>query len=209
MSTRISTCRAKHIDREPGEVVPCVAQILKWRWDAAASTVIVELVRGCGHFKVVEPSTVQDSNCNLHLPNMPLNTGQPNTIIIDKPELQWCTCGIWQDVLYPCRHGCAVFRKWKEKDFSYVLQNLVHPYYKFECVQQTYRNSIFPACIDKIKYNDATRPPVKKPRPGRPRSKQFCRQSEFLSPDKSPITCSDCGQQGHNKRACKNQVRRT
>jgi hypothetical protein len=208
MSTRISTCRAKHIDREPGEVVPRVAQILKRRWDAAASIAVVELVRGCGDFKVVEPSTVQDSDNDPHLPNMPLNAGQPNTIYIVKPELQWCTCGIWQDVLYPCRHGCAVFRKWKEKDFSYVLQNLVHPYYKFECVQQMYKNNIFPACIDNVKYDDTTRPPVvKKPQPGRPRSKRLRRRSEFLDPDESPITCSDCGQRGHNKRTCKNQVR--
>ncbi|KAI2504091.1 MULE transposase domain [Fragilaria crotonensis] len=55
MSTRISTCQTKHIDREPGEVVPCVAQILKRRWDAVASITVVELVHGreiqcCGAF---------------------------------------------------------------------------------------------------------------------------------------------------------------
>jgi hypothetical protein len=98
-------------------------------------------------------------------------------------------------------YGCAVFWKWKEKDFSYVLQNLVHPHYKFECVQQRmHKNNIFPACIDNVKYNETTRPPVvKKPQPGRPRSKQLCQQSKFLDPDKSPITCSDCGLQGHNQ----------
>jgi hypothetical protein len=73
-----------------------VAQILKRRWDAAASITVVEFVHGRGDFKkVVEPSTVQDSDNNPHLPNMPLNAGQPNTIYIVKPELQWCTCGIW------------------------------------------------------------------------------------------------------------------
>ena len=56
MSTRISTCcRTKHIDRGSGEVVPCVAQILKRRWDAAASITVVELVRQGGVFKVVKP----------------------------------------------------------------------------------------------------------------------------------------------------------
>ena len=50
-----------------------------------------------------------------------------------KPNLQWCTCGVWQDYLYPCRHhGCAVFRKWDERDLRYVLQNHVHRYYTFE-----------------------------------------------------------------------------
>jgi hypothetical protein len=108
MSTRISTCQAKHIDRKPGKVVPRVAQILKRRWDWAASITVIELVRGSGDFKVVEPSTVQDSANNPHLPNMPLNAGQPNTIYIVKPELQWCTCGFWQDLLCPCQNGCAV-----------------------------------------------------------------------------------------------------
>ena len=144
MSTRISTCRTKHIDREPGEVVPRVAQILKRRWDAAASITVVELVHGCGDFKVVEPSTVQDSDKDPHLPSMTYIAGQPNTVYIVKPELQWCSCGIWQDVLYPCRHACAIFRKWKEKDFGYILRNLVHPYYKFEYVQEMYKNNIFP-----------------------------------------------------------------
>jgi hypothetical protein len=184
----------------PGKVVPRVAQLLNRRWDAAASITVVEFVRGSGDIKVVEPSTVQDSNNNPQLPNKPLNAGQPNTIYIVRPEVQWCTCGIWQDVLYLCWHGCAVAWKWKQKDFSYVLQNLVYPYYKFECIQQMYRNNIFPACINNVKYNDTTRSPVvKTPQPGRPRSKQLCQQSEFLDPDKSPITNSDCHQRQHKK----------
>jgi hypothetical protein len=94
-STRISTCQTKNIDREPGKVVPHVAQILKSRWDAADSITILELLRGYGDLKVVEPSTVQDSHKDPHLPSMPaLNGGQPNTMFIVKPELQLCTCGI-------------------------------------------------------------------------------------------------------------------
>ncbi len=129
--TRISTCQTKHIaDQETGKVVPRVAQILKRRWDAAASITVVELVPGCGDFKVVEPLTVRDSIKDPHLPSMPYNAGQPNTVYIVEPELQWCTCtSIWQDVLYPrCWHGCAIFRKWTENDFSYILRNSVHPY---------------------------------------------------------------------------------
>ena len=209
MSTRISTCRTKHMDQNPGEVVPRVAQLLKRRWDAAASITVVELERGCGDFKVAEPaSTVQDSDRNPHLPSMPFVAGQQSNIYIVKPDLQWCTCGTWQDVLYPCRHGCAVIRKWKEKDFSYVLQNLVHPYYKFEYVQQIYKNNIFPACIENVKYDNATKPPVvNKRQSGRPKMKRIRRRSEFLDPEESPITCSNCGQRGHNKRTCKNQIR--
>ena len=89
MSTRISTCQTKHIDLEPGKVVPCLAQILKRHWNAAASIAIDELVHGCGHFKVVEPLTLQDSNKDPHLPSLLLNAGQPSTSSIVRKELQW------------------------------------------------------------------------------------------------------------------------
>jgi hypothetical protein len=70
-----------------------------------------------------------------------------------------------------------------------------------------YKNNIFQAWIDYVKYNYTTMPPVvKKPQLGRPRSKQLCQQCEFLDPDKSPITCSDCGQQGHNKKHAKTKL---
>ena len=96
----------------------------------------------------------------------------------------------------------------EEKDFGYILRNLVHPYCKFEYVQEMYKNNIFPACIDNVKYDGVTRPPaVTKRQSGRPQSNQLCRQSEFLDPEESLIKCSDCGQRGHNKRTCKNQIR--
>jgi hypothetical protein len=40
--------------------VPRVAQILKKRWDAAASLSVDELELGCGDFKVVEQTSVAD-----------------------------------------------------------------------------------------------------------------------------------------------------
>ena len=107
-------------------------------------------------------ATVQDSDNDPHLPNMPLNEGQPNAINIIKPELQWCTCGIWQDVLYPCRHGCAVFWKLKEKDVNYVLQNFGASLLQIIVRTTHVQNKIFPACIDNVKYNDITRAPIVK-----------------------------------------------
>ncbi len=52
MSTRIGDCRTKYLKREDSEVVPRVAQILKARWDAAASMAVMEIDLGCGEFKV-------------------------------------------------------------------------------------------------------------------------------------------------------------
>jgi hypothetical protein len=149
MSTRIYTCRMKHIERHPGEVVPHVAQILKIRWDAAASMSVIELERGCGDFKVVEPYSLQDCEKDEHLPRMPIHAaGQQHSIHIVKPELAFCSCGLWTEFLYPCRHACAVYRRWKELEFTYILQHQVHPYYTFDYIQKMYKHNIFPVCLD-------------------------------------------------------------
>ncbi len=75
---------------------------------------VLELEAGCGDFKVVEPSlVVEDSNDVLLVTG---NGGQERINIVE-PDLQWFSCGVWQDFLYPCCHACAVFRKWKEKEF--------------------------------------------------------------------------------------------
>jgi hypothetical protein len=58
MSTRVCVCRKKYAERDGSEVVPRVAQILKRRWDAAASMTVNELEVGCGDFKVVEPTSI-------------------------------------------------------------------------------------------------------------------------------------------------------
>ena len=208
MSTRVYTCRMKHIDRHPSDVVPHVAQLLKIRWDAAASMSVVELERGCGDFKVVETYNLQDCEKEEHLPRMPINAGQQQSIHIVKPELGFCSCGLWMEFLYPCRHACAVYRRWKELEFTYILQHQVHPYYTFDYIQKMYKHNIFPVCLDSIGYDGETKPPsVAGRQPGRPPVKRIRRRSEFLDPEESPITCSDCGQKGHNKRTCKNQKR--
>ena len=169
---------------------------------------VIELESGSGDFKVVEPYILQEQyEKDEQLPSMPLTAGQQSIHIV-KPELEWCSCGVWQDVLYPCRHACAVFRKWKEKEFTYILQHLVHPYYTFDSVQKMYKHNVYPACLDSVQYDRETKPPASHGRqPGRPRVKRIRRRSEFLDPEESPITCSDCGQRGHNKRTCKNQIK--
>ena len=151
MSTRIYVCRKKYSEREGSEVVPRVAQIMKVRWDAAASMTVVELESGCGDFKVVEPSSLAEDDLAENTVRSSAGYLDQKRINIVKPaDLQWCSCGVWQDFLYPCRHACAVFRKWKEKDFAYVIGNLVHPYYSFEFVQNTFRNNVFPVCLETL-----------------------------------------------------------
>ena len=56
MSTRIGDCWTKYMTLEDSKVVPCVvpcvAQILKACWDAAASMAVMEIELGCSEFKV-------------------------------------------------------------------------------------------------------------------------------------------------------------
>ncbi len=120
---------------------------------------------------------------------------QRSSIHIAKPDKQWCSCGVWQEFMYSCRRGCAVYRKRKEKQFDYVLANMVHPYYKFKFVKETFRNDVFPVSLDAIEYHGVTEPPTRsiKRQPGRPRIKRICRRSEFLDPEDLPVICSKCG----------------
>jgi hypothetical protein len=138
MSTRICVCRKKYGDRDATEVVPRVAQILKLRWDAAASMTVVELEKGCGDLKVVEPTSLAEDELAENTVQLS-GVRDKNRINIVKPDGKWCSFGVWQDFLYPCRHARAVFRRWKEKDFSYVVGNLVHPYYTFDFVHNTFK----------------------------------------------------------------------
>jgi hypothetical protein len=99
-----------------------------------------------------------------------------------KPDLQWYSCGVWQDFLYPCQQACAVFRKWKEKDFAYVVGNLVHPYYSFEFVQNTFKNNVFPVCLETIEYDGVTKEPaLPKQQAGRTKTNEFADEVNLLN----------------------------
>jgi hypothetical protein len=59
---------------------------------------VLELEAGCGDFKVVEPWSVVEDSDNVLL--VTRNGGQDRSNIV-KPDLQWGSCSVWQDVLYP------------------------------------------------------------------------------------------------------------
>jgi hypothetical protein len=80
--------------------------------------------------------------------------------IVKKPDRQWCSCGVWQEFYYPCRHGCAVYRKWKEKDCTYVLLNVVNPFYTYEYLHKLFTENGFPTCVDNVTYDGETKPPA-------------------------------------------------
>ena len=141
---------------------------------------------------------------NIWCTNFDLQIVQLNSIHLVKLGTQWCSCGVWQDCMFPCRHACAVFRKWKEVDLNYVFTNLVHDHYTFGNVKKMFRRNVFPVSLDGIQYDGATKPPllVTGRQAGRPRKRRIRRRSEFLAAEDSPVVCSNCGRRGHNRRTC-------
>ena len=104
---------------------------------------------------------------------------------------------------HACMHAMACSQKWEQLAFPTILQYHVPDYYWFERLQQIYDNNIFPVIQDQIQYNGITHPPnVWKKQAGCPRKKWFRKQSEFLDPGDSPISCSLCGKSGHNQTTC-------
>ena len=194
---------------EATRVVPKVEEKLQLRWDAASALTVIELQAGCGDFKVVETCGLQEEEFegDNRIGMVPPSVGSQRIHIV-KPEQQWCSCGVWQEFFYPCRHGCAVYRKWEDKTLEHVLQNVVHPFYRYDHVHKLFTANVFSTCIDKITYDGEAKPPpaVAGRQAGRPRTKRVHRQSEYIDPEKSPARCSICGQQGHNMRTCKNQA---
>jgi hypothetical protein len=69
-------------------------------------------------------------HCNIGLPL------QRQSSHIVKPAVKWCSSGVWQDTLLPCRHA-ALYWKWKEADFNYILVNFLDDYYMYGFVQNT------------------------------------------------------------------------
>ena len=118
------------------------------------------------------------------------------------PALHSCTCGAWQDLLYPCCHACAVYKHHFNKSVHDVM-DLVHPFYRYKSVHKLYEENVFPVCMDNLKHDGITKPPsVRGLQAGRPRIKQIRRRSEVVDPSTSKVQCSQCHQHGHNKRTC-------
>ena len=174
MSTRVCVCHKKYAERDGSEAVPRLAQILKCRCDAAVlMTVRNELEVRCDDFKVVEPTSIVEVDGDENVERLS-HYGDQNRIVMVKPDSEWCSCGVWQDFFYLCQHACAVFRKWKEKEFSYVLGNLVHPFYTFEFVHNSFTKNVFLVCLETIECDGETKE-LKSPRrqAGCPPKNQF------------------------------------
>ena len=156
VSTRICRCRGtQYLKREDSDVVPCVAALLKARWDKTVSMSVMELELGCGDFKVTsrdvggdgedQENSTRDSEVH-YARKLGTPLIQEQRVQIVKPALKWCSSGAWQYCLLPCRHACAVYRNWKVADLNFVLSTLtlVHDYYKFDTSRRCPGTMCFP-----------------------------------------------------------------
>ena len=96
MSSRIFQCRTKHMDKVSTVIVPKVAERLQARWNAAASLSVMELELGCGDFKVVEMSSLQEQDYkgDDRIGQIPLSVGSQVIHIVVKPAQQRYSCGV-------------------------------------------------------------------------------------------------------------------
>jgi hypothetical protein len=101
-----------------------------------------------------------------------------------------------------------VYHKAKLADKNYILANLINVYYTQGCVQATFKRNIYPVSLDTLAYDvemQSTQGTICSA--GRPRTKRVRRRSVYAASEDSPISSSNCGQAGHNKRTCSERTR--
>ncbi len=98
-------------------------------------------------------------------------------------------------------HACANFRKWVESNLQYVLQSEVDDYNSYSSVHGLFTKNIVPVVLDSLSFDGKTKPPLVLHRTaGQPKLKRIRRRSELA--EESRVSCSNCGERGHNRRTC-------
>ncbi|KAI2509095.1 hypothetical protein MHU86_5343 [Fragilaria crotonensis] len=120
MIRRICACRKKYERNEDAfKILPNTAgRIMNARWEATASISVMELEAGSGVYTMstcdydggVEDEEDEDERRRKIQSRKDRLPSQHSSTHIVKPAHMWCSCGVWQDTLLPCRHACAVYR---------------------------------------------------------------------------------------------------
>ena len=206
MCQSISTKRQKYKNKNPNEVVPWVKQVLAIRYNAAASMKVYQVKESTFEFYVTETSNkfsiedeAVDFGANTEVTKGIMKSRQHLVL----PKEASCTCGKWQDLKFPCRHGIAYYRLWEELSLQTIEDEHVHYYYRYKALQKLYEPNICPVSSDTIRFDEVTKPPkVNSRSSGRPRARRIRNRSKFVDPSTSNISCSKCGAKGHNVRTC-------
>ncbi|XP_057731387.1 uncharacterized protein LOC130946606 [Arachis stenosperma] len=118
-----------------------------------------------------------------------------------------CTCNAWQLTGLPCVHALAAIARRGDRAESYV-----HPLLKLGAARATYQHCLQPVNSEeywtKTPYVAPIPPRIKRPI-GRPVQKRKKDQSEKQQSSETKakrtfrVTCSKCGESGHNHKTCK------
>jgi predicted nucleic acid-binding Zn finger protein len=110
-----------------------------------------------------------------------------------------CTCGEFQEHQLPCRHAIAVCLAQAHDPYDYV-----HTYYSVDFYSKTYEKHMQPIREEDLvdEFSDCEAPILTKQR-GQPKKRRY-RHDE--APNRCQVVCGHCGEQGHNRRSCRNAL---
>ena len=142
-STQISRNRTKYKTKDESAVVPRLHELLINSWIDADDFSSNEI---CNN-EITEYKMVGKYENNKGLK------------YVVKPDKCWCSCGEWQDNLFPCIHACTYLKQELNISFEDMLNNHVSRLYKYGSLQDLYKDNIRTVMIDNIKIDGETNPP--------------------------------------------------
>jgi hypothetical protein len=115
-----------------------------------------------------------------------------------------CSCGVFQDMLKPCEHACAVIRWLRTKhgmEVDYV--DYVAPHYKLLSQLRIYSNPCSVVDISNLQPDANVQPLPAKPSRGRPKKARFPLRGEATNAKsaKAPPRCNKC-KEAHATKDC-------
>ncbi|KAK9076157.1 hypothetical protein SSX86_004490 [Deinandra increscens subsp. villosa] len=142
-------------------------------------------------------------------------SSQHDQVVVNLSE-KWCACRRWEITGIPCRHAVAAI--WDKTDHSEDVSELlswVNPIYTIKRWKEVYSHRVKPingpANWEKIEMPTTLTPPTHHTQVGRPKKARKRSAGEMengtgrMSKKNMTITCSKCGNKGHNQRTCKGQ----
>jgi len=160
---------------------------------------LMENWNGSGYYVARHGAT--ESLFSVKVPHTTLATGSIYEVNLDEKS---CTCGLFQEYKYPCKHACSVLHQLKNMSLKQLMDSdYVHDFYRKRSLQELWKTCVRPPGIQFLEADNETKPPVVVAGTGRPPTKRI-RKSYYKSDgNKRQKVCSICHQPGHDRRTCK------